>query len=340
MNWNWKELEARLRGRKWRWRDLDEKERRYVRTGAAVALALLCLLFLWWHYMIAPWTRDGRVRAEVVKVAPEVAGTVVTVEVGDNQFVHKGDVLFVIDPIRFKLALDQAEAALAQRAADMKAKDYQALRRADLLKGNAVSQDEQQSYQGIADVADAAYAQAVADRDVARLNQERSVLRSPVNGYVTNLTLRVGDFASAGATQLSIVDSDSFYILGYFEETKLRRIRDRAPVRIRLMQGGPTLDGHVESLSRGITDLNAEASTDGLANVNPVFTWVRLAQRLPVRIHIDRVPPGVRIASGLTCTVTVSEWGRLAARAPAGEAPLSLPPAETAPPVGIAPETR
>jgi len=315
----WNDLAVRLRAE---WEKLPPQRRRFTATVTAVTLALLGLCILWWYYMLAPWTRDGRVRAEVVKIASEVFGTVVSVGVADNQLVHRGDILFVIDPVRFQLAVDQAEAVVAQRAADKKAKDYQAMRRIDLLKGHAVSEDEVQAYQGIADVADAAYAQAVADREVARLNQERSVLRSPVNGYVTNLTLRQGDFVNAGVPQLSIVDSDSFYILGYFEETKLRRIRDGARAEVRLMQGGPALDAHVEGISRGITDVNGAPGELGLANVNPVFTWVRLAQRIPVRFHLDRIPPGTRVAAGLTCTVSVHEWGRtVAPDASAAEVP-------------------
>ncbi len=310
-------LRDRLR-QEWdvRWNALGEPRRRVARTAALVAAALLCLWVLWWHYMLAPWTRDGRVRAEVVKVAPEVSGTVAEVRVEENQYLHKGDVLFVIDPVRFRLALAQAEAVVSQREADFRAKDFQAKRRADLLKANAVSIDEQQQFQGVSDTAQAALAEAAADRDVARLNLERSVVRSPVDGYPTNFTLRVGDFANAGQVQLSLVDADSFYVLGYFEETKLRRIRDRAPATVRLMQGGPAISGHVESVSAGIADLNAADGAEGLASVDPVFTWVRLAQRLPVRIHLDRVPPRVRLATGLTCTVTVSEWRR----------PVPLPP--------------
>lgn len=275
-------------------------------TAGAVVIALLFLYFLWEHYMVSPWTRDGRVRVEVVKIAPEVSGTVTEVRVVDNQFVHKGDVLFVIDPVRFKLALDRAEAIVDQREADRKVRDIQARRRNDLL-ASAISTDEKQSYQSVADVAVGAYNEAVADRDVAKLNQERSVLCSPVNGYVTNLTLRVGDYANAGVSQLSIVDSDSFYVLGYFEETKLRGVRDGARARIKLMQGGPAILGHVEGISRGITDLNASPDDLGLANVNPVFTWVRLAQRIPIRIHIDKIPPKVQIVAGLTCTITIDQ---------------------------------
>ncbi|HEY8967272.1 MAG TPA: HlyD family secretion protein [Candidatus Methylacidiphilales bacterium] len=311
-----------------RWNALDEAQRRKWRTAAAVAAAVLAVWLLWQHYMVSPWTRDGRVRAEVVKVAPEVSGTVTALRVADNQFVHKGDVLFEIDPVRFGLALRQAEAAVALREADLRAKASQSERRNDLFQAQAraLSQDELQTYKAQADMAQAAYDQAVADRDVARLNLERSVLRSPVNGYVTNLTLRPGDFASTGSAQLALVDADSFYVVGYFEETKLRRIRDRARVAIRLMQGGPALEGHVEGVSRGIADLNAAPATEGLANVNPVFTWVRLAQRIPVRVAIDHVPEGVRVVAGLTCTLTVDEWRR-----PLPPSPSPAPAPEPAP---------
>ena len=291
-----------------KWSHIDERFRPYVRTALVVLPALCGLWLIWWHYTVAPWTRDGKVRAEVVKIAPEVSGTVTGVRVTDNQFVHRGDVLFVIDPIRFKLALQQAQAVVSQREADFRVKSPQAQRRSQLLSNQVISLDEQQGYQGLADVAAAAQSQAEAERDLAQLNLDRSVIRAPANGFVTNLTLRVGDFATAGVNQVSIVDSDSFYVLGYFEETKLRRIRLGARAAVRLMEGGPTIEGHVESISRGITDVNAQPDDEGLANVNPVFTWVRLAQRIPVRIHIDRVPPKVQILSGITCTITIDEW--------------------------------
>jgi multidrug resistance efflux pump len=275
-------------------------------TAGVIVLMLLSLWLMWDKYVLAPWTRDGRIRAEVVTTAPEVAGTVVDVRVTDNQFVHKGDILFVIDPSRFQLALDHANAELAQRAADKSVKDTQATRR-NQIGSDAVSLDEKQTYQSESDVALAAYDEALADRDLARLNLNRSTLYSPVDGFITNLTLRVGDFATAGTPQLSIVDSNSFYILGYFEETKLRRIQMGSRVTARLLEGGPMIAGHVEGISHGITDLNANPDREGLASVDPIFTWVRLAQRIPVRIHIDNVPEGVNISSGLTCTITVHE---------------------------------
>jgi multidrug resistance efflux pump len=280
------------------------------RTISVITLMLLFLWLIWDKYVLAPWTRDGRIRAEVVTIAPEVAGTVIAVKVTDNQFVHKGDVLFVIDPIRFQLALDHAEAELAQRSAAKSVTSTQAIRRNN-IGSDAVSLDEKQTYQSESDIAVAAYNEALADRDLARLNLNRSTLYSPVDGFITNLTLRVGDFATAKTPQLSIVDSNSFYILGYFEETKLRRIRVGARVTARLLEGGSAIGGHVEGISRGITDLNTNPDREGLASVDPVFTWVRLAQRIPVRIHIDDVPEGIFVSSGLTCTITVNETAPL-----------------------------
>ncbi|HSI84029.1 MAG: biotin/lipoyl-binding protein [Candidatus Methylacidiphilales bacterium] len=272
------------------WSLSDKTLRARLVTGIALLLAILAVWVLWNYYMVAPWTRDGRVRAEVVRIAPEVSGTVLHMHVADNQFVKKGDLLFSLDPERFRLALAHAEAVVAQ-----------------CKVGTLVRQEERQQSQAAADVASAALLQAEVLRDVAKLNLERSVVRSPANGYVTNLTLRAGDFANAGVSQLSIIDSDSFYVVGYFEETKLIRVHPGARVSIYLMQGGRALQGRVLGISHGITDLTTAADTDGLAKVNPVFAWVRLAQRIPVRISIDQIPENVHIAAGLTCTVTVIE---------------------------------
>ena len=156
-----------------------------------------------------------------------------------------------------------------------------------------------------AQVAEAAYQAALATRDQAQVNLDRTVIRSPVNGYVTNLFLRIGDYATPGQSKLTVVDSDSFWIAGYFEETKLPRIHEGDYAHVKLMGWGPEIAGHVESISRAIADANSDPNYDGLANVNPIFTWVRLAQRLPVRIKIDRVPADVIIAAGQTCTIVL-----------------------------------
>jgi len=279
--------------------------RRYLITGAAVVLALLLGWALWWHYLRSPWTRDGRVRVEVVDIAAQISGKVDKLEVADNQTVKKGDVLFEIEPVDYRLALEQAEATLKSRQFDEQVAEEDSVRR-QKLGVEAVSAEEKNTFQSNAQVAEAAYQAALAARDQAKVNLDRTVIRSPVNGYVTNLILRIGDYATPGETKLTLVDSDSFWVVGYFEETKLPYIHEGDYAHIRLMGWGPEIAGHVESISRAIADDNSDANPEGLADVSPIFTWVRLAQRIPVRIHIDQVPDQVRIAAGQTCTIVIT----------------------------------
>jgi multidrug resistance efflux pump len=278
--------------------------RRRLVTGATVLLAIILAWALWWHYFRSPWTRDGRVRAEVVNIAAQVSGQVISLPVADNQKVKKGDVLFEIDPSDYKLALTQAEANVQSRQFQEVTAQQDSERRAK-LGAQAISTEEKNTSQSEFLVAQAAYQSALAVRDQARINLDRCIIRSPVNGYVTNLTLRIGDYATPGQTKLTLVDSDSFFVLGYFEETKLPRIHEGDYAHVRLIGWGPEVAGHVEGISRGIADTNSDDNAEGLANVNPIFTWVRLAQRIPVRIHIDHVPKNVLIAAGQTCTVVI-----------------------------------
>jgi multidrug resistance efflux pump len=285
--------------------NLDQPtRRRYLITGTTALFAILLLWALWWHYLRSPWTRDGRIRVEVVNIAAEISGKVIDLKVVDNQPVKKGDVLFEIDPVDYRLALVQAEAGVQSRRYDRDIAQQDAERR-QKLGAEAVSAEERNTSQSSAQVAEAAYQSALATRDQAQVNLDRTVIRSPVNGYVTNLTLRVGDYATPGQTKMTLVDSDSFWVVGYFEETKLPRIHEGDYAHVRLMGWGPEVAGHVESISRAIADTNSDANSYGLANVNPIFTWVRLAQRLPVRIHIDHVPNGVKIVAGQTCTIVL-----------------------------------
>jgi len=292
------------------WANLDPTtQRRYLVTGATALLAFLLGWTLWWHYLRSPWTRDGRVRAEVVNIAAQVSGKVIDLKVEDNQPVKKGDVLFVIEPVDYQLALTQAEATLQSRQYDRDIALQDAQRR-QKLGVEAVSTEEKDTSQSRASVAEAAYQAAQAARTMAQVNLDRTTIRSPVNGYVTNLTLRVGDYATPGQTKMNLVDSDSFWIAGYFEETKLPRIHEGDYAHVRLMGWGPEIAGHVESFSRAIADTNSASNLEGLANVNPIFTWVRLAQRIPVRIHIDHVPDEVKIAAGQTCTIVLNPGKR------------------------------
>ncbi|MFT8676053.1 MAG: HlyD family secretion protein [Acetobacter sp.] len=276
---------------------------RIVLTLAVVSLAIILGITLWNVYMIAPWTRDGRVRVYVVDIAPEVSGTVVQIPVVDNQFVHKGDPLFVLDPVRFRLAIREAQARLDGAMEDLKLKQNDAKRRMGL--GGIVSAEEQEVFNSNVATQIASVDAARAALDVAKLNLQRSVLYSPVNGYVTNLNLRVGDYASAGQPRMAVIDSDSYWVYGYFEETKMWGVHVGDEARVKLMGYKPILQGHVISISRGIDDTNGSPDKLGLQAVNPIFTWVRLAQRIPVRIHLDHVPDSVTLAAGMTATVSV-----------------------------------
>jgi RND family efflux transporter MFP subunit len=266
--------------------------------------------------MLSPWTRDARVQADVVSIAPDVSGFVDDLKVKDNQFVHKGDILFVLDRERYTRVLGTAEAVVAARKAEMDMRQHEAARRTKLTT-LSISDEAREHAVLTANSTAATYQQALADLSTAQLNLDRTVIRAPVNGFVTNLTLDVGQYASVGTKVMALIDSDSYRVTGYFEETKIPVIKQSGHVDIYLMSGGTPLRGHVESISRGITDRDNPAGPELLANANPTFEWVRLAQRIPVRIHIDDVPKGVLISSGMTCTVVVEapprEWAILAA---------------------------
>jgi len=277
-------------------------------TALIFAAAILIGRVLWVHYMDQPWTRDGRVRADVINVAPDVSGAVVTMPVIDNQFVHKGDLLMEIDPSHYTIAVEQARATVAARNADLRMRRDDAARRAD-LDNEVVSKESRDNATQTASGAAANLQQAQAALDAAELNLARTKVFAPVDGYVTNLNVHRGDYATTGSAKLAIVDSHSFWVYGYFEETKLPRVRIGDKAEMRLMSGG-ALKGRVESISRGIYDRDNPQSRELLADVNPTFNWVRLAQRVPVRIRIDEVPADVVLSAGTTCTVMVEPSGK------------------------------
>nr|WP_240320215.1 HlyD family secretion protein [Achromobacter insuavis] len=278
-----------------------------VLTLAALALAGALVAALWNAYVLAPWTRDGRVSAHVVRVAPEVSGTVAEVAVDDNQPVKRGDVLYRIDPSRFELAVAQARALAAAADETLRQRQDEARRR-DGLDDLVSREDIQRAGRAVA-IAQAEAQRARAALDVAELDLARSVLRAPVDGFVTRLRLRRGDYAVAGKPDIAILDAHSFWITGYFEETKLERIRPGAPAQIKLMGYAPLLTGRVASIGHGIADDNDGPDEYGLPAVKANFSWVRLAQRIPVRIEIDAVPDGVQLAAGMTCSVDVGAPG-------------------------------
>jgi multidrug resistance efflux pump len=344
----------------------------FLITLAVVALAGLLGWAMWRVYMEAPWTRDATVRAYIVTMAPEVAGRIVELHVVDNKYVRKGDLLMVIDPTNYQIAVEQAEAAVQQAQASVQSNEaqmtvqqaqiganqaqldqaqaalvfaqQQAARYRDLAqKGAGTVQNAQQfasqlrqqeaalqSAQANLNLAqrqvetlkaqrmsaEATLAQAKAQLHQAQKNLERTRILSPVDGYVTNLLAQLGDYLNVAVNAISLVDANSFWIDGYFEETNLAPIRVGDPAEIKLMGHGQIVRGHVDSIARAINVANAQPNNQGVANVNPIFTWVRLAQRIPVRIHIDEVPPGVVLAAGMTATVQIDDRSRTPDKSP------------------------
>jgi len=274
---------------------------RILVTLALAAAAAVVLHWMWFHYERAPWTRDGRVRADIVGVAPDEAGWVTSVAVIDNQVVHKGDPLFTLDGARYEIALRQARAAVARERAVLAEAEREAHRNTGL--GVLVAFEVREKSEARVREAAADLAGRLADLAAARLDLQRTVIAAPVNGVVTNLELRPGDYLTAGLEALALTDGDSFHVDGYFEETMLPNIRVGDRVSVHLMGESQLVYGRVASIAAAIDDRERTPTADLVANVNPTFSWVRLAQRVPVRIRLDPAPGDVRLIAGRTATV-------------------------------------
>ena len=276
---------------------------RFAVTAAVVAVAVVGGRALWTHYQVDPWTRDGRVRADVVQVAPDVSGLVTRVDAVNDQVVKAGQPLFYVDRERYALALRQADANVAAARATLSQARRELVRNRAL--GELVAAESTEQSASKVEQADAALAQADAARDVARLNLERTVVHAPTDGFLSDLTLRTGDYVTAGKPVLALIDSRSFRVEGYFEETKLSGLRIGMPVSVRIMGEPGVLRGHIQSIAAGIEDRDRVAGANLLPNVNPTFSWVRLAQRVPVRVALDQTPSDLRMIAGRTATVAV-----------------------------------
>jgi multidrug resistance efflux pump len=283
------------------------RARRLARVGLTLAMTVLALVAgrqLWDHYELAPWTRDGRVRADVVQIAPDVSGLVSAVAVRDNQRVRAGALLFEVDPSRYTLAVRQARAALAAQQTALAQGQRESARDARL--GTLVADEVREQAATRVAQAQAAVAQAAVALETAELNLARARVRAPADALVTNLDLRQGSYASAGHPALALVNQGSLYVEGYFEETQLPRIHLGDRVRISPL-GGQPLAGTVESFAAGIADRDRATASNLLPSVTPTFNWVRLAQRVPVRVRLDPLPAGTRLVAGQTVSVQVIE---------------------------------
>lgn len=278
---------------------------RYAITIGAVLIAIVIGWRLWHYYENDPWTRDGRVKANVIQIASDVTGQVMQINVRDNQQVKAGDVLFQIDRARFELALRQAQAAEQTARAALTQAIREAKRNRELKE--LVSAEVREQGESRVDQLKAALEQAIVNRDKAKLDLDRSKVVAGVNGTVTNLDLQAGSYVTASKPVMALVDRDSYYVEGYFEETKLPGIQIGDPVTVKLMSQNEVIEGHVESISRGIADRERTTSSNLLQNINPAFNWVRLVQRIPVRVALDRVPDNVRLIAGQTVTVEIGQ---------------------------------
>lgn len=282
------------------------KTLKYFSTIVVAALAVLAGWFMWNYYMQSPWTRDGKVRAEQVSVTPQVSGAIVDLPVKDNQFVNAGDLLFRIDKTPFHIAELNAQAQLAKAQSELAKANNEANRRRHLSQ-NVISAEELDTANLNVKAMQASVDAAQATLRQAQWQLAQTDVRAPVSGWITNLSTRTGDFATTGQPLFALVDSHSFYVMGYFEETKLRHIREGAPAQITLYSGNIKLQGHVSSIGRAIYDQSVESDSGLVPDIKPNVPWVRLAQRVPVRIEFDQVPRDVTLVSGTTCSVAIGK---------------------------------
>lgn len=283
--------------------------RSVIRVGVTlfvVLLAVIAAILLWRFYMLSPWTRDARVRADIVTIAPDVSGWVVQLNVKDNQEVKEGDILMTIDRDRYEAAYEQAKATAETKKQQMYSKQHEAKRRR-VLGSQAISAELLENAQIDANIAKAEYEESLAQLKLAKINVDRSIVKVPRSGQITNLQLVQGNYIKEGQSAMAIVVKDSLYLQAYLEETKLPGVKVGMSAAIRLMSGGKLLQGHVEGISSGITDRNATPDGQLLADVEPTYNWVRLAQRIPVRIEFDEIPDDIHLAAGMTASVRIGE---------------------------------
>ena len=283
---------------------LTRKISRTAITMALVTLAFIAIFRAWVYYTESPWTRDARFSADVVAIAPDVAGLITAVNVHDNQLVKKDQVLFTIDQPRYQKALEEAEADVAYYQALAAEKRREAGRR-NQLGVQAMSREEIDQSNNVLQTVLHQMAKAQATRDLAKLDLERTVIRAPADGWVTNLNVYAGEFITRGSTAVALVKQNSFYVLAYMEETKLEGVRPGYRAEITPLGSNRVFKGTVDSVAAGVTNASSSKDAKGMATVDSNLEWVRLAQRVPVRIHLDEQQENVWPA-GTTATVVIT----------------------------------
>ncbi len=278
---------------------------RVLTTLVLVAVAIYAGYWVWNYYLFTPWTREGRIRAEVITLAPDVSGWVTELHITDNQQVQQGDVLFSIDDRRYRAAIAQAEAHVEHQRYAWELGKHQYERRKQLSGKQTISPEDLEAARINTELTKANYRLAQTKLESVEIDLQRTVVKAPVDGAIVNLTLHRGNYVARGKPVLSLVKDGSFYATGYFEETKIPLIRVGQRAKVRLISGGRELQGRVVSIARGIADTNATTNNQLLPQVQPTFNWVRLAQRIPVNIALDAIPEDVVLSTGMTATITI-----------------------------------
>ncbi len=299
---------------------------KFLLTTLVVCAAVVVVLFKYWDYVTNPWTRDGQVRAQVIQVSPRISGPIVKLPIVDNQAVKAGDLLFTIDPRTYQSSVDDAKAALQQAQVNVEEQQDLYDRAVKIRKRDkgAMSQQEVIKKKNSLLAAQQAQTSTEAQLDDAQLNLGFTEVKAAVDGFVTNLNLRIGSQAVANQPALALVDTDSFWIHGYFRETLVGDIDIGAPAVVTLMSYPDTpLTGKVDSLGWGIAQDDGSTGYNLLPSINATFEWIRLAQRVPVRIHLDEIPGHIKLRVGTTASVLVmSDSDGNAAAVPPAPTPL------------------
>ena len=279
---------------------------KYLRILVTVLIVIAAVFagrWVWNDYMNSPWTRDGRVRADIITVTPDVSGWVTSLAIGNDQLVEEGELLFSVDSKRYQAALSQSKANTENALYSLQLAKHKYERRSVLIRQKAISAEDLESSRITTDIAKANYDLAQAQQATAQLNFDRTQVYAPVTGYIINLNLRQGNYVRQGASVLAIVRSDSFYVTGYFEETKMPLIHLNQQAKVTLLSGGKPLTGHVVSIGKAIANTNTQSNGQLLPQIQQTFNWVRLSQRIPVDIQLDPLPRETQLSAGMTATV-------------------------------------
>lgn len=282
--------------------------KRYLFTLILMCTAGVVGYKLYQTYSSHPWTRDGQVSAYIVSVTPRVTGQVTQVYAQDNSQVKKGDLLFEIDASLYKAAYHKALASEKQALALLaKAKnEAQRARKLEKRTPGAVPVLTLNNLNNAVETAAANVELAKANVEEARLNLDFTQVHAPTDGYITNFNLRVGSQVVANTPVVALIDENSFWIEGYFKETDLVGVDPQDSAYVTLMTHDDiVLEGKVKSIGYGIAKQDGSTGNDLLPNVNPNFQWIRLAQRIPVKIQLEQVPDTLQLRVGITASVKI-----------------------------------